>query len=241
MPPYCASDGDAKMQGTGSGQGFWALLTPSEQDTLGRIGLPRDYPAGTIICHQGDPTTHVFFLMVGLVKIVSSTTDGHQIVLALRGEGDIVGEVAGETTGRRNATICAVDGVRALIVPYSKFNPFLESNPGASRAYRHVVTQRWNDADTMLRSRAATTGAQRLAGLVLDLADRYGRLVDGAIQLVMPLTQDELASMIGTARATVTRALSNWRKRGFIRTGQRHVTILDEAGLRKVAGQQRPG
>jgi CRP/FNR family transcriptional regulator, cyclic AMP receptor protein len=241
MPPHSASDGDTKMQGTGSGQGFWALLTPNEQDTLGRLGLPRDYPAGTIICHQGDPTTHVFFLMAGLVKIVSSTTDGHQIVLALRGEGDIVGEVAGETTGRRNATICAVDGVHALIVPYSKFNPFLESNPGAGRAYRRVVTQRWNDADTMLRSRAATTGAQRLAGLVLDLADRYGRLVDGAIHLVMPLTQDELASMIGTARATVTRALSNWRKRGFIRTGQRHVTILDEAGLRKVAGQQRPG
>ena len=225
------------MQGTGSDQGFWALLTRNEQDTLARLGLPRDYPAGTIICHQGDPTTHVFCLMAGLVKIVSSTTDGHQIVLALRGEGDIVGEVAGETTGRRNATIQAVDDVRALIVPYSRFDPFLESSPGAGRAYRHVLTQRWNDADTMLRSRAVTTGAQRLARRLVDLAERYGHPVDGRTHLAMPLTQDELASLVGTSRATVTRAFANWRKRGFIRTGQRHITILDETGLLKVAGQ----
>jgi len=229
------------MQGTGSGQGFWALLSHDQRDALSGLGLPRDYSAGATICLEGDPATHVFILVAGLVKILSSTNDGHDMVLALRGEGDIVGEVAGETTGRRNATIQAVDAVRALIVPRGTFNSFLDSNPGAGRAYRRVVTQRWNDADTMLRSRAATSGAQRLAGLLLDLADRYGRPVDGAVHLVMPLTQDELASMIGTSRATVTRALSNWRKRRFILTGQRHVTILDEAGLRKTAGQQRPG
>jgi CRP/FNR family transcriptional regulator, cyclic AMP receptor protein len=229
------------MQGTGSGQGFWALLSHDQRDDLSGLGLARHYSAGATICHEGDPATHVFILVAGLVKVLSSTSDGHDIVLALRGEGDIVGEVAGETTGRRNATIQAVDDVHAVIVPRGTFNSFLDSNPGAGRAYRRVVTQRWNDADTMLRSRTATSGAQRLAGLLLDLADRYGRPVDGTIRLVMPLTQDELASMIGTSRATVTRALSNWRKRRFILTGQRHVTILDEAGLRKVAGQQRPG
>ncbi len=229
------------MQGTGSGQGFWALLTRDERDTLSGLGLAKDYSAGATICHEGEPATHVFILVAGLVKVLSSTNDGHDIVLALRGEGDIVGEVAGETTGRRNATIQAVDAVHALIVPRGTFNSFLDSNPGAGRAFRRVVTQRWNDADTMLRSRAATTGGQRLAGLLLDLADRYGRPVNGVIRLVMPLTQDELASMIGTSRATVTRALRNWRRRGFILTGQRQVTILDEAGLRKVAGHQRRG
>jgi CRP/FNR family transcriptional regulator, cyclic AMP receptor protein len=147
------------MQGTGSGQGFWALLSHDQQDALSGLGLPRDYSAGATICLEGDPATHVFILVAGLVKVLSSTDDGHDIVLALRGEGDIVGEVAGETTGRRNATIQAVGAVRALIVSRGTFNSFLDSNPLAGRAYRRVVTQRWNDADTMLRSRAATTGA----------------------------------------------------------------------------------
>ena len=225
------------MQGMESSQGFWALLSRDERDTLKGLGLPRDYSAGATICNEGDPNTHVYILVAGWVKILSSTTDGHEIVLALRGDGETVGEVSGEITGRRNATIQAVNAVHALIVPYDNFISFLDSNHGAGRAYRHVMTQRWNDADAMLRIRAVTTGAQRLARLLLELADRHGHGVDGARHLVMPLTQDELASLAGTSRATVTRAFSNWRKRGFVRTGQRQITILDQESLRRVAGQ----
>jgi CRP-like cAMP-binding protein len=51
----------------------------------------------------------------------------------------------------------------------------------------------------------------------------------------MPLSQEELASLAGASRATVTRALSNWRQRGFIRTGQRRITIIDLPALRQIA------
>jgi CRP-like cAMP-binding protein len=51
----------------------------------------------------------------------------------------------------------------------------------------------------------------------------------------MPLSQEELASLAGTSRATVTRAFQNWRKRGFIRTAYRDITITDIAGLRQIA------
>ena len=73
------------------------------------------------------------------------------------------------------ATIKAIDAVRALIVRYDRFRSFLDTNLGAGPAYRSVVTQRWNDADTILRSRTGTSGAQRLAGLLLDFANRHGR------------------------------------------------------------------
>jgi CRP/FNR family cyclic AMP-dependent transcriptional regulator len=53
----------------------------------------------------------------------------------------------------------------------------------------------------------------------------------------MPLSQEELASLAGTSRATVTRALGNWKKRGFIRTSQRRITIIDLRGLRQIAGR----
>jgi CRP/FNR family transcriptional regulator, cyclic AMP receptor protein len=240
LPYKALSDGDTKMQGTESGQGFWTLLSRDERDTLWRLGLPRDYPAGATICLEGDPATHVYILLAGWVKILSATKDGQAIVLALRSAGDIVGEVAGETTGHRNATIQAVDAVRTLIVRHDKFSAFLDSNQGADRAYRRVVTQKWTDTDTMLRRRAGTTGAQRLAALLLDLAERHGRTVNGTIHLMTPsLSQEELASLAGTSRATVTRAFGNWRKRGLIRTGQRRITIIDLPGLRQVAGQRR--
>jgi CRP/FNR family transcriptional regulator, cyclic AMP receptor protein len=187
------------------------------------------------MCVEGEPTTHVFVLVTGWVKVLAVTSDGHEQVLALRGQGDIVGELAGATTGHRNATVKAIDTVRALIVRYDRFGSFLDSNPGADRAYRHVMTLRWNDTATMLRSRPYTTGAQRLASLLLELADRYGSPADGKIDVAMPLSQEELASLAGASRATVTRALSNWRQRGFIRTAQRRITIIDLGGLRQVA------
>ena len=221
------------LHGTGSAQGFWALLTDDERAVLTSLGRTAVYPPGTVMCVEGDPATHVFVLVKGWVKIVGVTSDGHELTLALRGRGDTVGEVAGETTGHRNATVQAVGTVRALVVPYDKFSSFLDAHDGADRAYRRMVTRRWNDAESMLRTRSVTSGAQRLAMLLLELADQH----DSEVRMAM-LTQEELASLTGASRATVTRALSNWRQRGIIRTGQRDITITDLAALRKIAGQQ---
>ena len=176
----------------------------------------------------------MFVLVDGWVKIVGVTSDGHELTLALRGRGDTVGEMAGETTGYRTATVQAVGRVRALIVPYEKFSAFLDAHDGADRVYRRMVTRRWSDAESMLRTRSVTSGAQRLAVLLLELADRRDR----EVRMAMTLTQEELASLTGASRATVTRALSNWRRRGIIRTAQRDITITDLAALRKIAGQQ---
>jgi CRP-like cAMP-binding protein len=226
------------MQGMGSEQGFWTLLSPNERGTLAGLGGPREYLVSTTLCNEGDLATNVFIILTGLVKVQSTTQDGHEIVLALRGDNDIVGEVGAEMT-TRNATIRAVTRVRALIVQYDKFYSFLDSNLGAAHAYRRVVTHRWNDSDASLRMRAVTTGTQRAAALVLDLADRFGRTVNGVIDVTLPLSQEELASLAGTSRATVTRAFDNWRQRDLIRTRQHRITIIDPEGLRRVAGPAR--
>ena len=220
------------------GMGFWYLLSPGEQDALSGLGIRKEYSPRATLCLEGDPAIHLFILLAGWVKIFSTTKDGQEIVLALRGDGDIIGETAGETTGRRNATIQAIDAVPALLVPYDNFGSFLEANQRADRIYRRIVTQKFNDTDEMLRRRTGTIGSQRLAALLLDLAERQGRVVDGAVYLAMPLSQEELASLAGTSRATITRAYSNWRKRGLISTGQRRITIKDLNGLQRIAGRQ---
>lgn len=219
------------LHGTGPAQGFWPLLSDDERTVLAGLGRTNVYPPGAVMFVEGDPSTHVFVLVDGWVKIVGVTSDGHELTLALRGRGDTVGEVAGETTGYRSATVQAVGTVRALIVPYERFSSFLDSHDGADRAYRRMVTRRWSDAESMLRARSVTSGAQRLAGLLLELAD-------SELQTAMTLTQEELASLTGASRATVTRALSNWRRRGIIRTSQRDIAITDLGALRKIAGQQ---
>lgn len=221
------SDGD---------RGFWDLLTRDEQRLLWSLGRDKSYASGDTLCVEGDPATHVFILLDGWVKILSAAGDGREPTLALRGAGDIVGETAGHTTGERNATMQAIITVRALIVGYDRFSSFLDTDRGGGRAYRQVITYRWRDAEARLRIRAVTNGAQRLAGLLLDLAERLGSGTEGIVEIALPLSQEELASLAGTSRATVARALNGWRRRGLIQTGQRRLTLTDVAGLRRAAG-----
>jgi CRP/FNR family cyclic AMP-dependent transcriptional regulator len=231
---------DARMQPSGYSRGFWDLLTDEERRVLWSLGWDKEYPPGATLCVEGDPATHVFILLGGWVKILCASADGRESFVALRSAGDIVGETAGGTTGRRNATMQAMVTVRTLIVGYDRFASFLDTHQSGSRAYRHFLTYRWTDAETMLRLRTTTNGAQRLAGLLLDLAERLGGRPDGVIEIGLPLSQDDLASLAGTSRATVARALNDWRKRGLIRTGQRRITLTDVPRLRKVAGPALP-
>jgi CRP/FNR family transcriptional regulator, cyclic AMP receptor protein len=227
------------MRYTGSARGFWGLLDAPERAILATAARPSSFAPGATICMQGDPATHVFVLVSGWVKVVSVTTEGQEMVVALRGNGDVVGELAGEVTGYRTATIKAIDRVRSLVIPHDRFSDFLDTNPAAARAYRYMLAQRWSQTAESLEVRSSTTGAQRLARQLLELAERHGRGGgQGADETViaLPLTQQELASLVSTSRATVTRALSDWRRRRLIRTGQRRVTIIDTAALRRIAG-----
>jgi CRP/FNR family transcriptional regulator, cyclic AMP receptor protein len=226
----------ASMSGTRSSGRFWYLLSDAERAGLSELGQISVFPAGDTICHEGVPETHVFVLIVGWAMVSSVTEDGRVLVLALRGHGDIVGELAGEV-GYRTATVRAIDTVRSLIVGLEIFSSFLDANPGADRAYRRVVTQRWKDAAAMLFTRSTTNGSRRLAMVLLDLAEQHGIATEDGIDVAVPLSQTELASLAGISRATLTRALSNWRGRGIIRTGPRHITIIRVADLRKIAGR----
>jgi CRP/FNR family transcriptional regulator, cyclic AMP receptor protein len=227
------------MPGTDTAKGFWWLLTASEQADLSAAGQIRVYKPRSILCNEGDLATHLFVLVAGSVKIISVTANGDRQVVALRGHGDVIGEISGETTGQRTATIQAIDSVHALIVGYERFGKFLESHPIAARIYVRVMIRRWGEAAEILSTLLVTTGTQRLAGLLVQLAGWHGNGTNG--EIVIPLSQEDLAGLASTSRTTVTRAFRNWRRRGFISTGQRRTIILDQQALERVAGQQGSG
>ncbi|HEX6526722.1 MAG TPA: Crp/Fnr family transcriptional regulator [Streptosporangiaceae bacterium] len=220
---------------------FWHLLTDSEQSALTALGRITTFPPGATMCVEGEPATHVFVVKTGWVKISCVTPEGNELLLALRGQGDIVGEWAGEANGYRAATVRAVDTVHTLIILYGNFASFLNGHPGADRAYHRVVTRGWQDTAAMLRSQANTNGSERLAALLIDLAIAHGTVMGGVVEIEFPLSQEELASLACASRATVTRALGDWRRRGFVRTGHRHITIIDMEGLRRIAHRLNPG
>jgi CRP-like cAMP-binding protein len=218
---------------------YWNLLDEAEQAALRELAQPRVFGPGNVVCTEGEQTTHVFILLAGWVKISSAGAGGRKLALGLRGPGDIIGELAAECDGSRTATVTAIDTVRALSVPHDSFSQFLDARPGANRAYRSAVTRRWAEAADMLLSRSVNSGPQRLAAILIDLAGRLGISSSGATAITIPLSQDDIAGLVGVSRATATRALRDWRRRGLVITNRRHLTITDITPLERIAHRKR--
>lgn len=216
------------------GPSFWWLLTAADRADLAAAGRAHTYRDADVLCNEGDPTTHVFVLLSGWVKISTVSYEGKHVLQAVRGGGDVVGQIAGHVTGQRNATIRAAGAVHSLIVRSGQFWDFIDTHPAASRAYREASVDWQQEAQAQQKSLTLYDGAQRLAGLLLDL-DAQRRPGDGADGRPPLLSQQELASLIGTSRSTVTRALRKWRSRGFVGLTQRPIELLDHAQLRRIA------
>jgi CRP-like cAMP-binding protein len=224
------------MSNVRPGSSFWGLLGDTERAVLTTQARPRVFTSGATLCSEGEPSTHVFIVLTGWVKIVTANPEGRESLQALRGQGDVVGEIA-EITGYRIATARAIGTVRSLIIRAESFAGFLDTYSAAGRAYRRAMTERQAVAYESQRTRALTTGAQRLARLLLGLAEQQGAGTSDAVRIVIPLSQEELASLIGASRATVTRALARWRSQGLVRTQHQHITVIDQAALLRIGGQ----
>ena len=214
---------------------FLGLLAGRDREALLAASRPQAFKSGTTLCMQGEPSTHVFILVSGWVKVITVTRDGREMLVGLRSAGDIVGEIAGQVTGYRTATIQAIGAAQALIVGTRQFGEFLDAHPGAAQAHRRVMAEQQRAAHEERRRHALASGPQRLACLLLDLVARHGEATETSLTAPLPLSQEEIASLIGTSRSTVTRALQDWRSRQIIRTGQRSITILDRGRLLRIA------
>ncbi|MBV9794780.1 MAG: Crp/Fnr family transcriptional regulator [Actinobacteria bacterium] len=226
--------------------GFWHQLSVGDQGRLTAVGRIAKYAPGATICRQGEPATFLFVLIGGWVKVVTVSRDGDEAVLALRGDGDVVGEFAGELGGYRTATMYALDDVEAVLVQHRRFSAYLDGCPPAAQAYRKVLVQRISETADSLHAQATTSGPQRLARLLITLGQRHGRPpADGAsgpeVVIALPLTQEELADLAQVSRATATRALADWRRRAIIATGHKRITIIDPAALHRLAGPDPQG
>jgi CRP/FNR family transcriptional regulator, cyclic AMP receptor protein len=216
---------------------FWGLLSRDDQVALQATARPRTFRPGMALCTEGEPSTHVFILTSGWVGVTTVTHDGQEILEALRSPGDIVGEMAVAFCGYRTATMRAIGVVQALVIGIDQFEDFLDAHKGAARAHRWAMAERQRMAFEAHRSHIVASGPQRLAGLLIDLAARQAEASGNAASIGISLSQEDMASLIGASRSTVTRALQEWRSRSIVATEQRRITILDREQLLRIAGR----
>ena len=210
---------------------FTSALGPKLAAELESRGFARRYSRGQALFHEGQAGDSVFVIRTGRVKVMTTTSNGREVVLAFRGPGDLVGEQSALDRQPRSATICAVERMEALCLTGDAFRAFLAAHGTVSLALLGMLSRRLRDADAKRIEFSAFTAVERVAARLLELADRYGEHRDGSIRIELPLSQEELAGATGSSIESVGRALQTMRSLKCIETRRREIRILDLESL----------
>ena len=211
---------------------FWNALADPEREALAAAGVEEVFRPGAVLCRAGDDTSQVMIIDSGWVKVsVREGPRGAEKILAVRGQGDVVGERAALTTQVRSATVTALDEVSAMVVPAERFAEFLCGHPRAAEVLERQVTERREEDRLRLFPGERAAAERRLAWLLSDLAQRRGGHQHAVFTL--PMSQQELADWAGTSADAVGRFLRAWRDRGIIARAERsrRLTVIDLDGL----------
>ncbi len=210
---------------------FAAQLTDDERAALHQLGILRRFDRGAILIYQHEPDDRVMLLLSGRVKVEQDGKNERGLLLSIRDPGDIIGELGFIDGQPRVATVTALEPVRALVIPGQAFRRHLETTPRVAVVLLGVVARRFRDATVKRSQLAASDTMGRVAARILELAERYGRSTERGIEIISPLSQEELASWTGASRAGVAQALQTLRELGWLESTRRTLLITDQASL----------
>lgn len=242
---------------------FLADLTPAERADLESRGRVRDFDRGDTLFAEGEQPGWVAVLLKGRVKAFSYREHGGEALLAVRGPGALLGEVAAIDGLPRSASVAALEPVRALAVTADEFMAFLQAHGRVSIIIMRMLCQRWRDADRKRVEFGMFDATGRVAQRLVELAERFGvpyerRTGPGAgagagqgagqtaggagaeaggqsVRITLNLSQEELAGWVGASREAVSKALRTLRAHGWIETGRRRLIVHDLQALRRHA------
>jgi len=199
-----------------------------------RLVQVRRVPKHQIIVYEGDPGDSFYALLKGSVAISRMTGEGKETILSILKEGDFFGEMALLDSSQRSASVKTLTDVEVGIITRSDFHNLLAQNPSIGLALVATLATRLREANEQIAASAYQDIRARLASLLLKLAAQFGEEVPEGTRITQRLTNQEMASMVGTTRETVNRTLNKFWDEQLIDMRTAHIVVKDGEGLRKL-------
>jgi CRP/FNR family cyclic AMP-dependent transcriptional regulator len=208
-------------------------LPTAERGALLGAGHERLWSPGETMFHEGDPAKSAVIVLAGLLKIHKQTAAGGEVILALRGPGDLLGEVSAVVGAVRTANATALDHVQGVTVPVPDLRAVLSRHPRLTLGLLELVMARLQMADSRRLEYATSESLPRVTSRLVELAERFGASGGGGrIDVAMPINQEELASWSAASLESTARALRTLRELKLIETHRRRLVVLDLERLR---------
>jgi CRP-like cAMP-binding protein len=212
---------------------FLGDLAPDDLDALRATGALRKFPSGAHLLREGDASTIVLAVVSGTVKLTKTAVSGREIVLELRGAGEVVGELGAIDGQSRSASAVALGEVEALVLPVDRFTALLRERVGLAHRLLVTVVARVREAAGRQLELGTADVVGRVCRRLAELAASHGSEVDGGILVRDAVSQQELADWSGVSRDGVVRALQELRQLGWVETGRQRLLIRDLQSVRR--------
>ncbi|HEX8975667.1 MAG TPA: Crp/Fnr family transcriptional regulator [Solirubrobacteraceae bacterium] len=215
------------------GRTFLESLIPPDRDELLGTGREQRWARGEFLIRAGDAADSAIVLLSGLVKIHKAAADGDEVILAIRGPGDLMGEIVAIRRAVRSASATALEPVTGVVISVSGLRGFLAAHAEASLALLDLTLGRLYESDARRLEFASAGSLARVASRLVELTERFGsEREDGTIEVGLPINQEELASWSASSRESAARALRTLRDLGLIETSRLRMVVLDLDRLR---------
>lgn len=220
--------------------GLFERLAAAQIERLEAKSRVRKFAKGELVYLPTDSNSSVCLLTGGRVKIYHLTGDGKQAVLGLIDPGELFGELAVFDEGVREEFAEAMDAATVVLIPREEIVQLMTEHSEVSLGVTKLMGLRRRRIEQRLKSLLFRSNRERLVHLLLELAEKYGRpSVDGVL-LNVKLSHQDLASIIGSTRETVTVLLGELQSAGTLTIVRRKIILGDLAELAASIGTRPP-
>ena len=203
---------------------LFAELDDEQLDHIAAAGAVQSLQRGVVLFEEGAEPGEFYLVLSGRVAIAQESDDGRESLLAVLGPGELFGEMGFLDGYNRSAQARALEESTVLMVPYTELRLLYENNPAALWSAVQLLARRLRAMDRALSDTVFLDVMGRTAKRLLGMAgDRD--------EFEMPLTQEELASMVGASRERVNKAIHAFAKLGWITHDQRQYKIINRRNL----------
>ena len=212
-------------------------LESEELERFSHVAVPRSFPAGTRVFHEGDGSDACYIVKSGTFRVTREHSDGRAITLATLEPGEIFGELAMLDGDKRSASAEALTDGELLALPAGDVRALLSRHPEIALKLVAGLVRRLRAANVRISRQSFQTVPSRVAGILSQLSREAGEgkgeraETNGSGEVTIRMNQTDLAQLAGTSRESVSRFLAELERAGVVRSGRGRVTVLDPPKL----------